>query len=80
MKNTKAGVEAWFRGGLNKFKNSDEYSADNAGASIIFDIPKGTALCSQKVYVDFQDTKTSPPTPNDGAAFTIQVIRAGLLG
>jgi hypothetical protein len=53
--------------------NFDEYEGANVYAIISFNIPKGTAICSQKILIDVQDTETD--TEVGGVSFTIQLLR-----
>lgn len=78
-KNSRVAVESWFAGKLGKALNIDQYSGDTSYSSVIFNIPKGTALCSQKVFVDFKDAQNPQSSPG-GSFFIIQVTRAGVFG
>ena len=78
-KNSRAAVDAWFAGKLGKSLNIDQYSGDISYSSIVFNIPKGTALCSQKVFIDFKDAQNPQNSPG-GNFFIIQVTRAGIFG
>jgi hypothetical protein len=74
-KNSKTFVESWFNG-LNNWQNFDGYDGDKSEAIIRFSVPKGTALCDQKVYIDVRDNKLNKDV--GGAYFTIKVIRSSL--
>ncbi|NMB66628.1 hypothetical protein GYA25_01040 [Candidatus Woesearchaeota archaeon] len=74
-KNSKSFVESWFNG-LNNWQNFDGYDGDKSESILRFSIPKGTALCDQKVYIDVKDNKLNKDV--GGAYFTIKVVRKGL--
>lgn len=56
-------------------------TADDMGsARIQVQIPEGTPLCKQEVFITFFDNTQSPPETIAGASFTINVLRKSLLG
>ena len=56
----------------NKF---DDLPGDKAFARIQLKVPKGTNLCTQKVFIDVKDTEISTSSP--GSSFIFEVIKSG---
>lgn len=56
----------------------DDFSGDAAFAIVTVIAPKGTNLCTQKVYIDVKDTQTGKGV--GGSSFQIQVTKAALGG
>lgn len=77
-----AGTEALFITSLKTPLPFDEADKSNVFARIILTIPKGTPVCTQKVYVDVKDTApASASNPNVGSTFfVIEVQKAGIFG
>lgn len=66
-------VEQFMKQGLNSKINFDEREADKAFALVEIEIPKGTPLCSQKVFIDVEDKGENI----GGDFFKFEVIRKG---
>lgn len=56
----------------------EQIQGANAYARIVLSVPTGTSACTQKVFVDVTDTKTSPVTYVGGNFFIIQIQKASL--
>lgn len=56
----------------NKF---DKYDGSDSFAQVQLKIPKGTALCTQKVFIDVRDTQTN--TNVGGSFFIFEVVKSG---
>lgn len=56
----------------------DQPQGANAYARIILSVPKGTAACTQKVFIDVTDSKSSPAAYVGGNFFILQVQKASL--
>lgn len=56
----------------------DEYDGANSYAIVSFTVPKGTATCSQKIYIDVRDNEQGSETMA-GTSFIVE-IEKGLLG
>jgi len=63
---------------LNSFNNFDKFEGANAFALIEIDIPKGTNVCSQKVFIDVRDTQVSTSEFFGGNFFKLEVQKEGL--
>jgi len=78
--NAKLGVrqtEELFDTNFEEWNNFDEYEGDVAFALINVNIPKGTAYCMQKVYIDIKDTETGKEY---GDFFVIDIVKGGIGG
>jgi len=64
-----------FTTSLNKQLSFDSFQGANAFARVQLVIPKGTAVCTQKVFVDVTDTKDNSMV--GGNFFIIEVIKTG---
>jgi len=56
----------------------EQIQGANAYARVILSIPAGTSACTQKVFVDVTDTKSSPAAYVGGDFFIVQVQKASL--
>ena len=56
--------------------SADETDASSSFLRIQLKVSKGTPICTQKVYVDVQDTKTNQPIGRN--SFIIEVLKPGL--
>lgn len=83
------GIQMWFTqqkiSGTNTYWNNiDEAESDKAYARIELSIPEGTAVCTQKVLVDFVDNTNAAYAEASNTlglnSFTIEVVQAGLFG
>ena len=72
----KTNTEKLFKQETEQWVNFDEYSGDSSYAIVIVSIPKGTALCTQKVMIDVKDTVKNQDV--GGAFFILDVQRSGL--
>lgn len=74
-KNGESVVESWFiiPRALNQPQNFDSYEVDTAYGDIVVNVPKGTALCSQRVKVTLMFNNREIAD-----AFTLNVVRGGL--
>jgi hypothetical protein len=66
-------VEDFFQQNIGTKISFDEFEGDTAFTIIQLDIPEGTPLCSQKVFVDITDNSEGI----GGTTFIVQVIRKG---
>lgn len=69
-------TESLFKTRLNTFNSFDEYEGSDLYVLVEVSIPKGTAVCSQKVLVDVTDTETKQDV--GGSFFKIDIIKSGL--
>ena len=60
---------------LNTQNSFDKFSGSQAFALIELNIPKGTTVCSQKVFIDVTDTQTNSNV--GGSFFKIDIIKSG---
>lgn len=67
-------MEKLFVTPLNVDRSFDEYDGATAFAIIELKVPKGTAECTQKIFIDVKDTQT---TENVGGSFFIIDISSG---
>jgi len=56
----------------------DEFQGANSFAIVQFNVPKGTATCSQKVYIDVKDSQTNEVV--GGSFFIIEIVKGGFFG
>ena len=63
---------------LNQWNDFEDWGGPNAYARILFSIPKGTALCTQKILIDVRDTQQPGDINLAGTSFRIQIIKSGL--
>lgn len=56
----------------------EEIADSNAYARVTFDIPKGTPLCTQKIFIDAYDTDQPVDDFLGRATFRIQIVKSGL--
>ncbi len=69
-------TESLFKTRLNTFNSFDEYEGSDLYVLVEVSIPKGTAVCSQKVLVDVTDTETKQDV--GGSFFKIDIVKSGL--
>jgi len=69
-------TEALFKTRLNQFNSFDEYEGSDLYALIELTIPKGTAICSQKVLIDVIDKENNRLV--GGSFFKIDIMKSGL--
>ena len=62
---------------LNTFNSFDQFEGSNAFALVEINIPKGTNICSQKVFVDVRDTQSTNSEVFGGNFFKIEVLKEG---
>jgi len=60
---------------IDKLLSFDTFQGANAFARVEVNVPKGTAICTQKVFIDVTDTKDN--TNVGGNFFIIEVSKAG---
>ncbi|MBS3071940.1 hypothetical protein J4408_03040 [Candidatus Pacearchaeota archaeon] len=71
------GARALFKTPLDQWISFDEFSGANVFASIEITVKKGTATCSQKIFIDVRDTENN----NDefaGTFFRLEILKEGL--
>jgi hypothetical protein len=68
-------TEALFKTTLDSFIPFDEFDGSNAYALIELTVPKGTASCSQKVFIDVKDSEDN--NQFGGSFFKINIIKRG---
>lgn len=71
--NTK--TEALLTTAINKPLSFDKFQGANAFARVQISVPKGTAMCTQKVFIDVVDTQDNSNI--GGNFFIIEVTKAG---
>ncbi|OYT41175.1 hypothetical protein B6U80_01915 [Candidatus Pacearchaeota archaeon ex4484_26] len=69
-------VKNFFLTPLDTLLPFDEYEKDSAFSIVRLRIPAGAVLCTQKVFIDVEDTKPGATNPG-GSQFTIEIIRSG---
>ncbi len=72
----KTRTEAMFKTSLNRDLGFDERSGSNVFSIVQIKVPKGTASCSQKVYIDVTDTVNNEDV--GGSFFILEVVKGGL--
>ena len=70
-------VEDLFRTPLNTFNGFDQFDGSTAFALVEIKVPKGTAICSQKVFIDVRDTQVSSVESFGGNFFRIEILKEG---
>ena len=68
-------TEVLFKTRLNRLNSFDEYSGSDLYALIELSVTKGTAVCSQKVFVDVIDKQTNQAI--GGSFFKIDIVKSG---
>ena len=71
-------TKALFITSLNTQNKFDKFQGSNTYARIQINIPKGTATCTQKVFIDVTDTKDNSIV--GGSFFVVEVIQSGIFG
>lgn len=71
-------VKNWFSDKFTGANNVAEFQASTGFAKITLNIPSGTVVCTQTVYVTFKDNTVDPSATIGGTSFTIQVLKSGL--
>ena len=61
---------------LNSFRQFDEFQGSSAFALIEIKTPKGTATCTQKVFIDVKDTESGQVYA--GSFFKMDILKEGL--
>jgi hypothetical protein len=69
-------TKSFFKTPLDKFVNFGDIDGSSAFAIIALEVPKGTQQCSQKVFVDVEDSKTKEFI--GGTFFRIEILREGI--
>lgn len=72
----KQNTAKFFTGGIEQFKQFDTFEGSQAFALVEVNIPDGSPLCSQKVYVDVAE-RSSLNTNYAGSFFIIQIEKKG---
>ena len=62
---------------VNTFNSFDQFEGSNAFALIEINVPKGTAVCSQKVFIDVKDTQSGSEEFYGGNFFKIDILKEG---
>ena len=70
-------TEDLFLTSLNLYNSFDQYDGATAFALIEINIPKGTGVCSQKVFIDVKDTDNVNLRDFGGNFFKIEILKEG---
>ncbi|MEK6859794.1 MAG: hypothetical protein AABX54_03190 [Nanoarchaeota archaeon] len=70
------GVKVLFKQNLDTYSEFDRFEGDAAFAIIQVDVPEGTALCSQKIFVDVKDGDQTVGR----TVFIVDIVRKGFFG
>lgn len=62
---------------INTFNSFDQFDGSTVFAIVEMNIPKGTAVCSQKVFIDVKDTQSGTGEVFGGNFFKIEVLKEG---
>lgn len=62
---------------VNSFNSFDSFDGSNAFALVEVNVPKGTNVCSQKVFIDVRDTQSGSGEVFGGNFFKIEVLKEG---
>ena len=73
-----AQTERLFVTPLNSFRGFDAFDGANAFSLVEIKVPKGTAVCSQKVFIDVRDTQSASTEAFGGNFFIVEIVKAGL--
>ncbi|MBI3334712.1 hypothetical protein HYZ97_04445 [Candidatus Pacearchaeota archaeon] len=72
----KAQTISMFKTALDQPLSFDKFDGSTAFARVIINVPKGTATCTQKVFIDVRDTQTNQDV--GGNFFILEVLKEGL--
>lgn len=70
-------TEDLFLTSLNIYNSFDQFDGATAFALIEINIPKGTSVCSQKVFIDVKDTDNVNLGDFGGNFFKIEILKEG---